>query len=103
MLTLKMKKYFYREEDESGASYVFDETTSYFYCEHVTVYGEVVDMAEMNAWSDDSYIDLKTVLPEGSFKARLIGFMIGGKTKWYLVSHAWLLGPDGKTIENLVP
>lgn len=102
MLTLKIKQYFYHDNQTEGSS-VFDENTAYFVCNHVSVYGEVVDLAELKAWGHDSYVDLKTVLPGNKFKARLIGLEVEGKTKWYLVSHAWLLGPDGKTIENLVP
>lgn len=102
MLTLKFKQYFYHDDQTEGSN-VFDENTSYFVCEHVSVYGEVVDLDELKDWGSDSYVDLKSVLPGNNFKARLIGLEVQGKTKWFLTSHAWLLGPDGKTIENLVP
>lgn len=102
MLTLKIKQYFYHDDKTVGST-VFDENTSYFVCEHVSVYGEVVNLDELKAWEQDSYVDLKSVLPGNTFKARLIGLEVKDKTKWFLASHAWLLGPDGKTIENLVP
>lgn len=65
---------------------------------------------EMVAWEPGSYFNILSVTyfdngETGSIKyadGRLITIERDGKPTWYLVSHAWLLGPTGKTIERLV-
>lgn len=35
--------------------------------------------------------------------ARMIHVVHNGLDTWYLASRAWILGPDGKTIERIAP
>lgn len=103
MYTLKIKWYRYDyEKDPAGT--LEDETTLFISCEQVAVHGEITDIKDMSSWAEGDFFDYRTICnKDGGFKARLIGVEHAGKTCWYLTSYAWVIGPEGKTIENLVP
>lgn len=36
-------------------------------------------------------------------EGRLLSVHQGGQQQWFIASHAWVLGPDGRTIERIAP
>lgn len=60
----------------------------------------------MQCWGDEDYwcvLDDEH-RPDGSVGqagGRLIEYVEDGVTRWVIASHAWLLSPDGRTIERL--
>lgn len=101
MYTLKIK-WIRREND-----FIVDESTLFIAADEVQVHARIVTMSEMSAWSTGSYLDysVKSENPKEDklyMPAQVIQVIRNGDTVWYLASMAWLLGPDGKTIERLV-
>lgn len=115
MYTLKIKWFRYEEVEETAGSKeqtitslkMVDETTLFILADEVRAYAEKTTNDEMKLWTQDDYMDYRTINNPGGknpgpeFVARLIEVIKDGKSIWYLASHAWLLGPDGKTIERL--
>lgn len=105
MYTLKIR---YTKYTKYTDDTLVDETTCFIPADKVVVHGTITDMSQMSAWAEGSYHDYRTVHenhvsddnPE--WMARLITVIHNDVSDWYLVSLAWLLGPDGKTIERLV-
>ena len=63
----------------------------------------------MKAWELGTYFQMLSVTYYDTggdpvfYDGRLIQVDRNGKSTWYLVSHAWLLGADGRTIERVAP
>lgn len=96
MLVLKVK-WFRTEEGE-----LVDETTIFELADRIEVHGLVKSPDEMKAWEPGSYFNYQLQIDKDKYKeARLIESIRGDKIVWYLASLAWILGPDGKTIERL--
>jgi hypothetical protein len=102
------------EGTDPGPTAVVDQTDLFIPAETVAAHGEVrgVEVAEtMQHWEPGSYQDYLCVthLESADGKTgttqfsngRLICVTRDGHSEWYLATHAWLLGPDGKTIERL--
>lgn len=102
MFTLKI---FWSRHDFEDGGKLADESTMFIQADEVHVQGQqMTSLESMHAWEDGGYFDYAVrVDAEGTFCARLIQVDKDGKSKWYLASHAWLLGPDGKTIERVAP
>jgi len=97
MFTLKIR--WVRYEDGE----LKDETTLFIEADQVQAHGLVLDPKEqMKSWPEGSYFDYSIEpSPNVGHASRLIQVDKDGKSTWYLASHAWLLGSDGKTIERL--
>lgn len=98
MYTLKIKWVRYEE------GVLEDETTLFIPADELQTHAQLNSMEEMSAWEEGSYFDYvhKTDAGEPSGVMRLIRVTKAEKLTWYLASAAWILGPDGKTIERLV-
>lgn len=105
MYTLKIRWMRYENGD------LADETTLFIAAEQVKVHGETT-VEQMNKWPEGSFLDYRMYPGETAtstheitkgepMTSRLIEVEYKGETTWYLASNAWLLGPDGKTIERL--
>lgn len=67
----------------------------------------------LTAWPASDYRDMRSIFDtptgDGEVKsepytgARFVEVERNGEHSWYLVTHAWLLGPTGDTIERLAP
>lgn len=86
-----------------------DETTLFIAADQVKVHGETT-IEQMEKWPNGSFFDYRiypsetndgSIIKGEPMPSRLIEVTYKGDTDWYLASHAWLLGPDGKTIERL--
>lgn len=98
MYTLKIR---WTRHDGGGLA---DETTLFVPADEVHVHGFVeVGSDAMSSWPDGSYLDHRCVTVSGRDGGRLIQVSRGGASTWYLATLAWLLGPDGKTIERIAP
>lgn len=101
MFTLKIKWMRYESDLAGGPSVLADEATYFIAADEVASHGEMNhDEIEqkMSAWESGSYFDYHI----GEMTCRLIQTTKGSKDTWYLASLAWLMGPDGKTIERLI-
>lgn len=83
-----------------------DESTLFIPAHEVHVHSQT-NTEQMSAWEEGSYFDYRVCRNDDSGghvhdDGRLIEVRDQHmKSTWYLVSNAWLLGPDGKTIEHL--
>jgi hypothetical protein len=98
MYTLKIK---WTRHDFENNGEIVDETTLFIPADEIWAHAEVNSLDEMKAWKEGDFQDYSVVDFEGKFSARIIKVEKNNKSTWYLASHAWLLGPDGKTIECL--
>lgn len=94
-----------------------DETTLFVPAVEVRVHREIEtgQRAEaMRAWDENgcgyfNYLSSTTITTGGCIESREDGgrlievIMPDGDTRWYLASLAWLLGPNGDTIERIAP
>lgn len=97
MYTLKIRW----TRDENGV--MVDEATYFISADKVSVHGLITSMDEMRAWPEDSFFDFHVAPAQDCpVNARLIRVEKDNKDVWYLCSNAWVLGPDGKTIERLI-
>lgn len=106
MYTLKIK--WFRSEPGKG---VVDENTLFIAADEVHVGSEIKKMSELHAWPSGSYLNYSIENNDPTRDNDVIGGtrMIqvihegrsSQRSEWYLASCAWLLGPTGKTIENL--
>lgn len=106
MFTLKIKWERYEADGEAGivSVDVADETTLFIAADCVKVHGEIKSLDEMKAWEDGSFQNYaiephstaNTIMP-----SRLIEVTHGEETTWYLATRAWVMGPDGATIEKI--
>lgn len=92
---------------------VFDEFSVFKEADEVIVHSVVKDQEkELSAWQTDDYKDytdtIKTESESGnvgntrSAEGRLVQIIKNDKSDWYLITHAWIMGSDGKTIERIV-
>lgn len=104
MFTLKI--YWARFEKEGPIVGKADESTHFVEADKIVVHGEINSSGQMEAWDPDDYFDYHVEGAGGEDgvwrPSRIIEAAKDGKSTWYLASHAWILGPDGKTIERLV-
>lgn len=101
MYTLKIKWMRYDSETKNGPSELVDEATYFIAADEVSSHGLINhDEIEqkMSAWEPGSFFNYHV----GEMTCRLIQVTKNGKDAWYLASLAWILGPDGKTIERLI-
>jgi hypothetical protein len=108
MYTLKIKWLRYEKVEPpddleaSSQTKLADETTLFIPADEIHVHGET-KLEQMSAWEDGSYFNYMIVSTENvGWGSRLIQVVRNGKDTWYLVSMAWILGPDGGTIERLI-
>ena len=117
-LTLKIKWQRLERTDPNGPTIVADEHVIFVPAERIDTHGAPGESANLEAWDQDDYghyvsqcvvttadDDGNTVTTstprEGS---RLISTTSeGGETSYWLVSEAWVLGPNGQTIERVAP
>lgn len=108
MYTLKIKWMRYEKVCANPDGYeLADESTLFIPATQVTVHSEVKSESEMKAWEAGTYFNYS--MPYGDDDpvqklmkgTRLISVIHDNKDTYYLASLAWLLGPDGKTIERL--
>lgn len=102
MYTLKIK--WVRHQDGE----LVDETTLFIPADEVKAHSEIAFDNEMSKWEDGTYFDYRNVqdLSSDSPGTRSSGRLIcverdNRPGRWYIASQAWILGPDGKTIERL--
>lgn len=98
MYTLKIHWARYDEQGEKA-----DESTIFVQADQVEVHGMKVSISDMAAsWPEGSFFDYHI---DGNGRAgwgaKIVRVELNNKLTWYLVSNAWLLGADGKTIERL--
>lgn len=94
-----------------GVGGIVDEATHYIPADSVIVQAEITDIDQMKAWQREHYFDYRAVTATESTESRsethvagrLIQVTHGDNTVWYIASKAWLIGPEGKTIERLAP
>lgn len=100
MFTLKIK--WFRTEPGEG---IVDESTMFLPADEVQVGSEIKNKSELHAWEEGSHFDYAILANDGDDEliggTRMVQIIRDGKSAWYLTSLAWLLGPDGKTIEKL--
>ncbi len=120
MYTLKIKwmryepdvKYAELHPDASPQTFLADQSTLFIPATQVRVHGEVKSLDEMKAWESGSYLNYSMPFMDDDPVQKLMkGTRLisvwhepqgsQGTDTWYLASLAWLLGPDGKTIERL--
>lgn len=104
MFTVKIR-WFRLEDDDDGPSKLADETTWFISADRVAVHGEVTSLDTMKAWKDDEYLNYTIVnhKTEKILPSRLIEVVKDEKSTYYLASQAWIMGPDGSTIERVAP
>lgn len=107
MFILKIRWMRYEWEDVPNGSPIVDtvgESTLFIPADKVTVNGLISSYEELKTWDTGSYFDYVVRTDRDNdqlFSARMIHVEEGGQDTWYLASYAWLVGPDGKTIERL--
>lgn len=104
MFTLKIRWMRY-ERGEGNLLVTADETTLFVPADEVKVHGIVTSMDQMKSWGSGDFLDyaVRDNDPDAFFSARIIEVnRKNDPTVWYLASHAWVLGPDGQTIERVV-
>jgi hypothetical protein len=108
MFTLKIRWMRYESED-NGPSVVVDETTLFIAADRIAVHASTTSLDTMKAWGQDEYKNYAVEIenPQDSehtiMESRLIEVTKDDKVDWYLASHAWIMGPDGSTIERVAP
>ena len=109
MYTLKIKWARYaRIETVVG---VADETTLFIAADEIRVHGHIEAGRRedvMKHWHDQAdgpgYMNYLSEHADGQEMAgRLVVVIRGGVETWYTASHAWVLGPNGDTIESIAP
>lgn len=99
MYTLKIK---WMRHDKGV---MMDETTLFIPADAVYVHAEITSDEQMSAWNEGDFLDYRLADTKEDGETRRHGRLINvereGNHTWYLASLAWLLGPDGKTIERL--
>lgn len=107
-----MKFFRYGGEEPGKPVELKEEYTEFILADKVVVNSHVDGnnwQQEMSKWESGSYYQILSVTyfdngEMGSVQyqnGRLITVERDGKASWYLVSHAWLMGPEGKTIERI--
>lgn len=93
-----------------GPSTLDDESTHFYPCDSVVAHGAIRGnevSSQMLHWGCSDY----TVMLSDNFQAdgsavqvdgRLIEYTYDRVARWVIASSAWLLGPNGQTIERLV-
>ena len=84
-----------------------DQTTFFILADQVRVHGPVTESG-MTEWQDVDFYECRIAeeLENGETKlrdGRLIAARLKDVDTWYTASRAWLLGPDGRTIERIAP
>lgn len=113
MFTLKMRFLRHGGEEPGKPVELKEEYTEFVLADKVVAHDLIEgDKWEerMEAWEIGSYSNILSVTyfdngNTGSVvygSGRLLTVERDGKQTYYLVSHAWLLGPEGRTIERLV-
>lgn len=113
MYTLKVHFTRHEAPAKGEAVVLTDEWTQFIEADEVTVFahikGDEVEQA-MHAWETDSYQNaLGAIHYDGTLQnpqfanGRIIQVKRNGVSRWVLASRAWLVGPDGKTIERIAP
>lgn len=100
MFTLKIKW----ERFENGE--VVDETTIFVPADYVKIHGQIKSLDDMKAWAEgqfQNYAIKPTETGNEIMSSRLIEVYHNDGYTWFLASRAWLMGPDGSTIERVVP
>lgn len=100
MLTLKIK--WMRFE----AGEVVDETTLFIPSDRIAAHGEILSLEKMKAWPSGSFMDYSIVNDNSKeiMPSRLIEVLVKDEQPvWYLATQAWVLGPNGQTIERIAP
>jgi hypothetical protein len=116
MFTLKIRREVY-ERDGATLPTLFDQTDVFLPADRVTVnstiqpdgrlgvidsFGSHVD--DFTGYTFHKAMTSTTAAPSSEHEpARLIHVVHNGDEHWYLASLAWLLGPDGRTIERVAP
>lgn len=121
MYTLKIRwtRHAWKELDPPGTSIssLEDETTLFIPADSVRVHGHIpagkrADVMKHWHESDGShcapgYLNYLSVTDNGDVgdeePGRLICVVRDGEESWYTATHAWILGPDGGTIERVAP
>ena len=119
MYTLKIKWARYETDEQYAIDHpdanpqirCADETTLFIPADEVSFGSQIKSLQELHTWEEGSYFDYSIPMhmnardsdteKERESGTRMICVVRGGQNFWYLASHAWLLGPDGKTIEKL--
>jgi len=113
MFTLKIHWTRHGNSEEPVAG-MHDETTLFIPADEVKVHAHVPAgerESQMKHWDErlandpwaPGYFNYLSVGPSGEDGGRLICVVRNGDQRWYLATAAWLLGPDGGTIERVAP
>ncbi len=112
MYTLKIR-WTRQERSDDGIVGVVDESTLFLPARTITVHAFIAvgeRESVMKAWEDssDSYFDYLNRVDLGDSGYQDAGRLIHlvtpeGQDEWYLATQAWLLGPNGDTIERIAP
>lgn len=103
MLTLKIKWMRY----EGGKA--VDETTLFIPADEVAAHGQIDSLEQMKAWSSSDFKDYSIKsgnrdVNDDIMTSRIIAVVVKDEpTVWYLATQAWVLGPNGQTIERIAP
>lgn len=104
-------------QPNQGPSQVADEHLIFIPCERVDVHGVRGEHPRLDSWDEADYasyvsitqhvddVDNASLTTSEPFaNPRLIATTDSdGATTYWLVSEAWILGPDGGTIERVAP
>lgn len=94
----------HEEDGPRGEDRVVDETTLFLAADVVDVGAVITSMDTLKAWSEGQFQNYSVQYPNNPehLRAKMIHITRGEEQTWYLASFAWLMGPDGKTIERLI-
>lgn len=112
MFTLKIEQT-YSEREEGKPDSVVGQSTAFYGVDSLVIQCPVRDAVDRRgihqswAQSGSSYTDMMSTVrvPDQDEpwvqSGILIEAKVNGESAWFLASRAWLLGPDGRTIERL--
>lgn len=114
MYTLKIRWVRHEKDAESGVVGVIDETTLFISAVEVRVHRFIAASEReqaMKSWDQAgaeylNYLCRVDLEGDAGYEdaGRLIQVVkVEGDDEWYLATHAWLLGPNGDTIERIAP
>lgn len=102
MYTLKIKWWRTAPSKEvSHVNEIVDETTLFIPADEVRVHSIITSDNDMTSWQEGDYQDYRVTGPDSRCEGRLINVHRNGKESWYIATNAWLMGPNGDTIERL--
>lgn len=106
-----LKIYWHRAHGDDN---IVEQATRFIPAEEIEVHGDISNLQQMDALEVSSYSDYRwcihsvttdeVAVEPSMMSGKLIRVLRpDGNSQWFIASNAWLLGPDGKTIERIAP